>query len=307
MIEAHNIVKMDNLMITEAVKKDFGFEIKNAEKVTKGYSSQVYEAEIDDNKIYIRINQDPKVFESEILGYEIFKKQGIPVPDILAYKEKPESIGEPTMIMSSAKGSLIDKDMSTEERAAIFKNVGKLLHKINETKIEGFGKVIPKDGKLVGVFPNWEEYWIDRKEHNYKALNFLIDNKIINEIEIERVKKTYEELEVLNLNESSLLHLDVHQGHFFTDNSEITGIIDLGRLSAGDPRYDIAMSLIYQDPIDQVNFKEGYGALANDPMVEKYYIAIAVRKIYFLSKVGKQNHDDFIGLVQKLKEKLGNI
>ncbi len=307
MIESHNLVKMENPMIEEAIKNDFGFEVKNIEKVTKGYSSQVYEAEMDGNKIYVRINKDPKIFESEILGYEIFKKQGIPVPEILAYKENPETIKEPTMIMSAAKGSLINKNTPEEERSITFKNVGKLLHKINETKIEGYGKVIPKAGHLVGNFSTWKEFWADQQGHNDRALDFLIENKIVNSEEIEKIKKIYEEIGDLDFGKASLLHLDVHHGHFFTNKGEITGLIDLGMLTAGDPRYDIAMSLIFQKNEDRENFKQGYGELANDPIVNKYYAIIAIRKIYFRSKPGMEKPEESAKFIQELKDVLERV
>ena len=41
MIEAHNITKLEGNSFERAIQDDFGFEIKNSEKITKGYQSQV--------------------------------------------------------------------------------------------------------------------------------------------------------------------------------------------------------------------------------------------------------------------------
>ena len=116
MIEAHNITNLEGGSLENAVKTDFGLEVKNSKKVTHGYTSQVYEASLGNDTVFIRINKESRVFEVEILGYEILKKQGIPVPKILGYKDNPPSIGHPTMIMSSAIGTTIDEaNLSPEE------------------------------------------------------------------------------------------------------------------------------------------------------------------------------------------------
>lgn len=63
MIEAHNVTKLEEHSIENAIKSDFGFEITEVEKITKGYSSEVYKAKMEDKVIFIRINKYPNVFE----------------------------------------------------------------------------------------------------------------------------------------------------------------------------------------------------------------------------------------------------
>ena len=76
----------------------------------------------------------------------------------------------------------------------------------------------------------------------------------------------------------------MHTNHIFVKGDSVTGIIDLGGLSAGDPRYDIANSLLFQNNREQEHFKRGYGKLSEDPMVNKYLITIVIAKIFFRSK-----------------------
>lgn len=286
MIEAHNVTRLEGNSFERAIRDDFGFDVKNSEKITKGYQSQVYKANLENEVIFIRINKDPNVFEVEQLAYKIFKEKGIPVPKIISYKKKPISIGQPTIIMTSAVGENISEAKpSQEQNDIIYEHLGEILGKINETKLEGFGQLVVKNGTLVGKFSSWNEYCKSRDEHHKRALDFCVNNNLVTNEEADKIKNIYKEIEQLDLEKGSLLHVDLHHEHFFVQGSDVTGIIDLGSLMAGDPRYDIAMSLVFQNRRQQEHFLKGYNSdLAYDPMVNKYLITILIRKLYFRSK-----------------------
>ena len=306
MIEAHNITNLEGGSLENAVKTDFGLEVKNSKKVTHGYTSQVYEASLGNDTVFIRINKESRVFEVEILGYEILKKQGIPVPKILGYKDNPPSIGHPTMIMSSAIGTTIDEaNLSPEEEDMVFEKLGKTLKKINETKLEGYGLLKAKDGELVGEFSSWKAYQETQQKKYHEALNFCTEKKYLTESESDKVKAVCDEIMSLDIGKASLVHRDLHSSHFFVKNTDITGIIDLGGIMASDPRYDIAMSIIFQNPQQQKNFKKGYGELVNDPMVNKYFIVIAIKKIQFRSR--EDINGDAQSLIPRLQEALKKL
>jgi aminoglycoside phosphotransferase (APT) family kinase protein len=307
MIESHNIVNFEKNSIENFIKSDFGFNIKNAEKITKGYASQVYKADFENNVVFIRINKDPNVFEVEQLGYKIFEEKGIPVPKIIAYKEKPVSIGQPTVIMTSAIGETIgEAKPSQEQEDIIYEQLGEILRKINETKLEGFGQLMVKNNTLVGKYSSWKEYSESQNERNNKALDFCVKNNFVTNEEADKIRGLYKEIELLDFGQASLLHKDIHQSHFFVQGSDVTGIIDLGSIIAGDPRYDMAMSLVFQNPRQQEHFKKGYdNDLVNDPMVNKYMITIMIRKLYFRSKPEIKGNVDI--LLQPLKDSLSKL
>jgi|GEM_PF-5082802 len=285
-VKAHNLVNLEGPDLENAIKNDFGISITGAEKVAKGYNSQVYSAKIGEQVVFIRINKDRRVFDAEVLGYQTFKKQGISVPEIIAYKTNPSSIGQPTMIMSSAEGrAMNESDSSTEQKDILYERLGGLLGKINETKLEGFGKLIVKDGNLCGEFKDWNSYWESNRNHYIKGIAFMLENGFITEQEAQKTKEVFEEVSFLKIQESSLLHRDIHPGHFFVNGTDITGIIDLGELMAGDPRLDIAVGLFFQNEREQAFFKKGYGKLSDDPLVNKYLLIILIDKVVFEFKV----------------------
>jgi aminoglycoside phosphotransferase (APT) family kinase protein len=281
MIEAHNITSLEGNSLERAIQDDFGFEITNTKKIIKGFSNQVYEGNMEDKTVFIRTNKDKNVFEVEQVGYNIFEEQGIPVPKIIAYQENPKTIGFPTMIMSSAEGKILsESNVSLEQRDIVYENLGKLLNKIHETKIKDFGPMKVSNQELIGKFSTWKERCLSAEKKNKIVVDFSINNEYINNEEARKIQEIYKEISELDFGEASLLHSDLHHGHFFIKGTEITGIIDLGALEAGDPRYDIAMSMIFQNSREQEHFKKGYGELADDPMVNKYIAKIAIGKIY---------------------------
>lgn len=285
MLESHNITSLEGSALENAIKNDFNLEITNPEKVIKGYSSQVYKAKLNNEIVYIRMNKDRNVFEVEKIGYKIFEEKGIPVPRIIDYKENPPTIGLPTVIMTEAKGKTMgEAKTTTEEKEAIYRHMGELLRNLHTTKLKGFGQLQVNDNELVGKFSNWKEYYEFQDKHNNNALDYSVENKFITPEEAEKIKNIHEEIKELNFGEAPLLHRDMHHGHVFVDGTSITGIIDLGSIMAGDPRYDIAMALVFAPESLQESLKKGYGDLAYDPMVNKYMITIAIRKIFFRTK-----------------------
>jgi len=303
MIENHNQVNLEQSSFEDGIKNDFGLEIKNSKKVEIGYSSQVYKAELNNEPVFIRINKDPRVFEAEQLGYKIFEEKNIPVPKIIAYKENPPSIKLPTIIMTSAEGiNLSQANLSIEQKNIVYEKVGTLLKKIHETKLEGFGALKVVDNQLKGKFETWKKYSEYQDEYNLNALEYVLSNKFINEEEASKIKDIYKEIHALDFGKASLLHKDIHHGHLFVKGTDISGVIDLGAIMAGDPHYDIAMSLIFAGKEQQEHLKKGYGELAYDSVVDKYLISIAIRKIFFRTK--QEVRGDIEPLLSTLRDAL---
>ncbi|MEI6660040.1 MAG: aminoglycoside phosphotransferase family protein [bacterium] len=304
-IKAHNLVNLEGAALESAIKNDFGFEIGQLEKVVRGYSSQVYSGILDGRTVFIRINKDQRVFDVEVLGYEAFKKQGVPVPEIIAYQAKPSTIGQPTMIMSSAEGVvMVESKSSPEQKEILYNNLAKLLKKIHEVKLEGFGKLIVENETLRGEAPNWKGYWDTRRKHYEDGLGFILERGFATVAEIQKIKLVFDEISSLDIGQASLLHRDMHHAHFFVKGTDITGVIDLGALMAGDPRLDIAVSLVFQSKEEQEFFRNGYGDLARDSVVDKYLLIILVDKIRFRFK---ERASDDPKLLALFKETLSKV
>lgn len=286
----HQLVTMGTEDFILAIKKDFKLDISDVQQIEHGYSSQVYKVLLNGKTVFIKINQNPDVFPVEVLGYQILKQQGIPVPDVITLQDHPQTIGYSTIILSSAEGiPLKDARLTPDQENTVFREMGAILKKIHEVKLEGFGRLVVKEGKLRGKFNSWNElknYLENRYAEDAIKIKEL---ELLTEKELEVFTAATKELGSVNIEHGSMLHRDVHKGHVFVMGDKITGLIDLGALEVGDPRFDIAMGMVFQNPLQQESFKCGYGELAYDPFVNKYLLCIAVRKIIFRINQGKMD------------------
>ena len=288
-INPHHLVTLETEDFISAIKKDFGFDISDVEKIEQGYSSQVYKVLLNGKAVFIKINENPQVFPVEILDYDVLEDLGIPVPAVIAHLDHPSTIGYSTIILSGAEGTQLGQsDLSGEQEDAIYRQMGVILKKIHEIKLEGFGRLIVKEGKLRGKFDSWDQFWETVERRYQNDLATLKERGYLTESELKILDEARREINSVVIEQGSMLHRDLHRGHVFVTGDKVTGIIDLGGLESGDPRYDIAMSLVFQDPKQQECFRKGYGELAHDPLVDKYLLCIAARKIVFRSGQGKK-------------------
>lgn len=307
MIDAHNLVDLDDISLQKAIKNDFDLDVTILEKNTNGYSSQVYKATLGDKIIFIRINQDPNIYTAEEYVYKLFEEKGIPAPKVIAYDPNPPSIGYPTILLTCAVG-LTPKEahLSNAEEDAVYEHLGMLVKKINETKLQGYGRLRVENNALVGEFSTWRQYVESQNVRNYKALAFCLQQKFVTEEEAVKIKEIYEEIPLIFTDKGSLLHRDIHRGHFFVTGLKVTGIIDLGAIMSGDPLLDVAYAFVFQNNDQQEHFKKGYDdPLVDDPIVNKYMIMFFIRKLYFRSKQERQGNVDI--LLQPLKNSLEKL
>lgn len=285
------VIEMDPVRLGEAIKSDFGIVLTAVEKTAKGYQSEVYRAKTTEGRmVFIRINKKGVAFEVESLGYKMLREESIPVPQVISYQENPPTIGHPTMIIEAAEGvSLEETNLSETEKEKIYQSWGEILRRINEIKLEGFGTLEVVDGKLRGKYKSYEEYCHSQENNYNEVVNTLVKNNLITPEEAEKLHRIIKEINSLNFGQASLLHRDLKKEHIFINHGKITGIIDLGRLQAGDPRNDIAKSLLYQNNKEKDFFKKGYGKLADDPIVIKY---LAVRATTVALPRTKEGHKE---------------
>lgn len=305
MVDAHSLVEFPGGLksFEFVIKHDFHLGIQGAEKIRHGFSNQVYKAMLDDNPIFIRTNRDPGILPVEILGYKAFKEKGVPVPNVIAYEEKPVIIGYPTMIMEAANGIALNQaHLTPEQEERVYENLGNVVNKIHQVKIEGFGKLRAEGESLKGELSTWEEYWASKIDVAYQDLAFLVDKQLLTEKDAERIRTSLQGADTFSVEEPSLLHNDIHRSHVFVAGDQVSGVIDLDRMIAGDPRYDIADSFMFQNKQQQEAFTRGYGDLARDPAVNVYLIAIALNKVRFRYTNGLQKETE--RAIDKLRKAL---
>lgn len=279
---------LEGPVLVKAIKDDFNLEVSDIKEVARGISNKVFEATWGRKKIFIRINENKNAFEKEILAYDLLRKNGIPVPKVRAYNSNPRNIGLPTIIIDSAKGAHLKEalDMTPERMKRVNANLGATLKKMHTIHLNGYGSVSLSREGLRGESKTWREVWEDRRESFLSSLEFLVKKNLILPEEVKKLEKIFDEILNLDIGQASLLHRDLHEDNFLIEGDNISGIIDLGNVSVGDPRMDIASCLGHQEEEIRESFRKGYGELADDLMVDKYLIMLTMGRIRRKGAVG---------------------
>jgi aminoglycoside phosphotransferase (APT) family kinase protein len=277
----HKSFNLEGPALVKAIKDDFNLEVSDIKEMKRGISNKVFEATWGKNKIFIRINENKDTFEKEILAYDLLRNNGIPVPKVRAYNSNPRNMGLPTIIIDSALGVSPEdtSDMTPEKMKRVYQNLGATLKKIHAIHLNGYGSLALGPEGLRGESKTWKEAWENRRESFLASLEFLVKKNLILPEEVKKIENIFEEISTLDIGKASLLHRDLHKDNFLIEGDNISGIIDLGIASAGDPRLDIASCLGHQEEDIRESFKKGYGDLANDPMVDKYSIMLSMGRI----------------------------
>lgn len=275
---------LGNTHIVEGLKSDFGLDVSALSRITGGYVNEVYSGRSGDEDVVVRIARERNAYPVEMWVYNRFQELGIPCPKTIAYQETPSQIGSPTMIMEKVSGKSLDQvELSPEIEERIYKEVGEILKKVHQIKIDGFGFLTIQGDQLTGRNKTAKESWGER---TLKDLEYLSEHNLVTKLEYKAILSIYNEILKAEVNQSVFIYNDLHKAHIFTDGEKITGVIDLGNSFAGDPRYDIASTLFFLEDSEAEFFKEGYGDLSEDPMVSKYLIMIAALKSGWRHKAG---------------------
>jgi len=183
----------------------------------------------------------------------------------------------------------------------LWKDAGAVLKEIHKINLNGFGALDLRDGTLEGELASWKEFILLHKPDQ----GFLVEEGYINNDEANQVEAAFGDILKIKVDQASFLHHDFHGSHIFSDGKRITGVIDLASAVAGDPRYDVAMAHFFLSSENRAYFNQGYGDLASDPLVSRYLLCIAARKVEYRHKKGFKER--IPNAVETLKESLKNI
>jgi len=277
------IIDLD--IIANDIQADFGLNIHDLCRIQEGYVNEVYSALNGDKEVIVRIARGRNAYPVEIWAYDKFRSLGIPCPNLISYQEHPIKTKHPTVIMEKVAGHALNQtELSPESESKIYHEVGEILAKVHKIKIQGFGFLIFQEGKLVGDYKTPRKHW--ESQDTAKHLQYLLQKSLVTESEFQTINDIYKTILETEVQESVFVYNDLHKAHIFTDGERVTGVIDVGNSFSGDPRYDIACTLFFLDQNESSAFKEGYGKLAEDPMVSKYLIFITALKSGWRHKDG---------------------
>ena len=277
-------------LVQSALTDDFGIRAENVARISeKGDNSEAFSADYNGQRIIIKtidtVDNDYGMYPVETTSLELLRKHGIPVATPLGYREKAKYLEQPMIVQTAVSGIPLYRSERARD-PKLYTAIGEMLNKIHQIKLEGFGKLEVKDGKLRGQSSSWKQSLLDYNPNgvSYTDVAYLMDHGFIDAGEARKIENAFTQVLEVDLPQASFLHNDIQSTHIFTDGEKITGLIDMGGASAGDPRFDLAKTRFYFPKELWPAFAQGYGELAQDPLVDKYLLLATARKVIYRHK-----------------------
>lgn len=235
----------------------------------QGYISTAYTAQSNQGKIIILLlrKSDNQLAKAKrvIAASKLFKN--LPVAKV--YLHSKLSNGQHFLVQEFLQGkSPSFKNLKKSDA----KKYARLLTKIHNTKIKGFGYIVIKNGEPQGPYKNWFKMI---KKDTYSALNELIQynkkTKDISQKRMESLKPKFRKFfkkykKYLDIKQPKLLHGDFIAGNILIKKGKISGLVDFEWMIAGDIGWEFALYLKKHSSI--VTILEEYAKINKIP-VEK--------------------------------------
>lgn len=176
-------------------------------------------------------------------------------------------------------------DDHPEDEAALVAQVGKMMARLHQVKVDGFGPFDnekAKTGELIGLHKTFGEAVRAGLPFN---LDVLTKEGVLKPEQIPAITKLFgDDNPLLANSKAALVHNDFADWNLLTDGKDVTGILDWDECVGGDPVSDIACWSTFFEPERLRAFLDGYWQVADKPdnFQDKFEL---LRLRYTLSKM----------------------
>ncbi len=168
--------------------------------------------------------------EREVAVIEMVRERGVPVAAVEAFDPIGDVAGTPCVVLRDVGGEPLDGD------APAFRGAGAHLRAVHDVVIDGFGSVTVGPG-LRGEDATWSQ---TVRAACAGLAPIVAAGLVPAELAARAGAALDDHRELFDSVESArLLHGDFHPRHVYAVDGHITGIIDWGDATAGDPVFDL--------------------------------------------------------------------
>lgn len=242
--------------IAEAASALIGTRVHTITPVEGFAGNQVVQAETSSGRVIVKLG-DPTGTAAEAWVCERVRSLGVPAPEILGVDASLTRVPRPFLVMRVVSGAALAHPDHPSEQAAIVA-CGAYMRAVHDVVLDGFGWLGTNDAPPPPVGPH--RTWAAALAEAVATLPAQVDAEVMPAALAARIEGR------LQADEGSLaftaaprlLHGDLYLRHLFADDDHLTGIIDWGDATAGDPLLDLGrFSLAGRLAIDA--FLRGYG------------------------------------------------
>lgn len=196
--------------------------------------NQVFRIRCGDRVAFLKFAAE-LALRGEVAVLEMLSRRGVPVPIIDAFDPTGDIAGAPCALLRHVGGRPLTG------RGSEFQAVGAHLRAVHDVNLEGFGSLVVLAGKVSGE----DRSWADTVRRRTSRLSPVVDAGLVAAELLDRAARAVDEVQELfaGVELGHLLHGDFHPRHVYAAEGSITGIIDWGDATSGDPVYDLARIL----------------------------------------------------------------
>jgi aminoglycoside phosphotransferase (APT) family kinase protein len=297
--------------IFDLVRRATGQEPSSREKIVRGYDSEVYLVHMprhDDVVVRIR-HHGGAPFADEAWAIAQCRDVGVTVPDVLLVETIDIDGNErEVMVQRRVPGralSEIERDLTIEQRAAVWRQAGAALGAIHSIAVGGFYKR-HSDGSW--DFPNWESASklsnVDRASEK-----LLLMQAGFSSADVDLMLHILSiDCEQFPIEQPVLCHGDFLPGHlFFDDELNLRGVIDFGEFQGGGPIGDFANLSMTCPDVDLAWLQRGYSdqALFDSTFSMRLLVAkVGLQMGYLAHYIRQGNSEEAAPIVAGLRQSL---
>ncbi|MFD2083397.1 Predicted kinase, aminoglycoside phosphotransferase (APT) family [Actinopolymorpha cephalotaxi] len=247
---------------------------------------------------------------SEAWACERARAVGVPAPEVVAVDADRDTLPLPYLLMRCLPGGPIDDTDDVDDADEALVAAGRWLRAVHEIEVEGYGLLTASRGPdgTWGQVRGRESTWADVVAHPLGRLPDLVAARILDESLAGRVRAAFAAgAGLLAYGRGGvLLHADLHPRHVFAEQGRLTGIIDWGDATAGDPAYEFGRySRAGDDSLALV--LRGYQPDRDEKFGRRIVLYRVLWSLYALTWEYAAGGDWFAGHVQAVRDGLRTL
>lgn len=228
-----------------------GYELSSLEKLSGGYSNDVFEAKTNKGDYIFRAGKDIGIADYTLEKTLYFHKKLLKskATNAKIIDSGKLSSGNFYFLMEKVSGVVMtdlaeNNELTKEEIYEIFKEAINAAKNVSKIEMKGFGTIIKKGKKYIGMHSSEK----DEAKARLNNLDFLKNENVIDQDFYDSAKSIIKNnMSLLDYKSPKLVFPDLHFGNIIVENKKFKGLIDFDWLISGNPLgvYTSAFSFIY--------------------------------------------------------------
>ena len=177
-------------------------------------------------------------FRANLKFSQITNENNIPTPKLIHSDADSKTLPAPWIIWEWAPGQLLSQMESNAGKMEAAEKTGKLLRKIHEIEVSGFGWPTADNGWEFTNAKGACDFFVKRIHNLTEKGGRAFSDEELQEI----ISLTAESEDLLQFDKPKLLHGDVTGGNIIVSDEKSVTFIDPGEIIAGDPMADLGYS-----------------------------------------------------------------